>query len=433
MRHTILKVAAMGLAAVLPLTGCSSGGASSDGEVTIKMVESLTNPARTQILKTLITGFEKQNPKIKVQLISPPTDQADQKIQQMLQSGKGVDLLEVRDNTVGSFTANGWIHDMSPELKGWAGWNDLTDATKKVAQDKGKSYYIPYGFYGLSLYYRTDLVKDAGFSEAPKSWDNLLEQASKINNPAKNIFGYAFRGGTNGNQTVTAMVEAYVADDLDVSNAMKLKDGKSIYSSPKAKEALATYMKLFKNGSPPSSVAWGYPEMVQGFTSGSAAFLLQDPEVIATVRESTVIKSNQWSTAPLLTGPSGKAAQPLGSAGWGVAKGSEHKKEAVKLIQYLSSGTAPITFAKGNSLVPIAKSAATDPFFKTGPWASYVTMTQHPETYLLVNQRREVPWWTEWSQKSDTELQSVLTGKMSQDDMLAGWDKYWTEKSKTAG
>ena len=81
--------------------------------------------------------------------------------------------------------------------------------------------------------------------------------------------------------------------------------------------------------------------------------------------------------------------------------------------------------------MPIAKSAAQDPFFKTGPWASYVTMTQNPETYLLVNQHREVPWWTEWSQKSDTEVQSMLTGKLSPNDMLAGWDKYWTEKWKT--
>lgn len=433
MRHTILKKAAIGLAAVLALSGCSAGGTSGDGSVTLQMVESLTNPARTQILKKLIAGFEKENPKITVQLISPPTDQADQKIQQMLQSGKGVDVLEVRDLTAGSFISNGWIYDMSADLKGWAGWNDLTDAAKNIADDKGKSYFIPYGFYGLTLFYRTDLVKDAGFSEAPKSWDDLLEQALKINDPAKNVFGYAFRGGPNANGMVTAMIEAYVADDLDAANAMKLKDGKSIFSSPKAKEALATYLKLFKNGSPPSAVAWGYPEMVQSFTSGSTAFLLQDPEVIATVRESTVLKDNQWGTAPLLTGPTGKAAQPLATAGWGVAKGSEHKKEAVKFIEYLSSGDASTTFAKGNSLVPIAKSAADDPFFKTGPWASYVTMTQHPESYLPVNQRRDVPWWTEWFQKSDSEFQSVLTGQLSPNDMLAGWDKYWTEKWKTAG
>ena len=80
MRHTILKKAAIGLAAVLALSGCGAGGTSGDGSVTLQMVESLTNPARTQILKKLIAGFEKENPKITVQLISPPTDQADQKI-----------------------------------------------------------------------------------------------------------------------------------------------------------------------------------------------------------------------------------------------------------------------------------------------------------------------------------------------------------------
>ncbi|MDW6065059.1 ABC transporter substrate-binding protein [Streptomyces sp. FXJ1.4098] len=95
-------VIALGLAAatvMTAMTGCTSGV--SDGSVHLKMVESLTNPSRTAVLKKLIADFEKKNPKIKVDLISPPTDQADQKIQQMLQSGSGVDALEVRDITAG--------------------------------------------------------------------------------------------------------------------------------------------------------------------------------------------------------------------------------------------------------------------------------------------------------------------------------------------
>ena len=42
------------------------------------------------------------------------------------------------------------------------------------------------------------------------------------------------------------------------------------------------------------------------------------------------------------------------------------------------------TFAKENSLVPILKSAADDAFFKDGPWASYVTMNDDPDTYVNV-------------------------------------------------
>jgi multiple sugar transport system substrate-binding protein len=424
-------VAALGLALTMTVTGCSAMGGSSDGTVTLQMVESLTNPARTELLKQLIRDFEKQNPKIKVNLVSPPTAQADQKIQQMLQSGSGVDTLEVRDITVGPWSNNGWLHDMSQDLKGWSGRQELTDNAAEAATDaKGRTYFVPYGFYGLSLFYRKDLIAGAGYDKPPATWDQLLEQASAIQDKGKRRYGYAFRGGANAGSNVTAVIEAYVADRIDPANGYKLTDGSTIFAAPEAAEALKTYFELFEKGSPPSSIAWGYPEMVEGFSNGSTAFLLQDPEVIATLRESRAIKEDQWTTAPLLAGPGGKAVQPLATAGWGVAKGSKHKAEAVKLVEFLSEGEASTTFAKKNSLIPIRKQASEDPFYKTGPWASYVTMNQNPERYVTVTQPRDVPWFTEWTQKADADVQKVLLGKMTQQQLLADWDAYWTAKWK---
>lgn len=105
-------VLALGTAAATLLTGCSTMSPEASGTVTLNMVESLTNPTRTALLKDLIADFEQRNPKIKVNLVSPPTEQADQKLQQMLQSGSGVDVLEVRDITVGPWSTNGWLYDM---------------------------------------------------------------------------------------------------------------------------------------------------------------------------------------------------------------------------------------------------------------------------------------------------------------------------------
>ncbi|MFK4637370.1 ABC transporter substrate-binding protein [Paenarthrobacter histidinolovorans] len=430
MKSRIMASAAAGLAAVLALAGCGGGQTAADGKVTLKMVESLTNPTRTETLKKLISGFEQANPDIKVELISPPTDQADQKIQQMLQSGKGIDVVEARDITVGSFGANNWLYDMTKDLDGWDGWSNLTDNAVTYSKQNGKTYYIPYGFYGLSLFYRSDLVKDAGFDGPPGSWEEMAKQAEALNKPSENKFGYAFRGGSNANSNAVAIIEAYVADEIDRENAFKLTNGKTIFSSPKAQQAMDLYIDLFKKGSPPSSVAWGYPEMVQGFSNGSTAFLLQDPEVIATVKESQAIKQDQWNVAPLLVGPGGKAIQPVASAGWGIAESSKSKPEAVKLIKYLAQGDAATTFSKGNSLVPTLKSAAQDTFYSTGPWAAYVKMTENPDTYVSAIQPRSVSWWTEWIKKADGELQRVLTGQMSTADLLSSWDSYWTEKMK---
>ena len=428
-RTMFASLAAAATAAALLLSACGPGPAEkADGQVTLQMVESLTNPTRTTLLKKLIADFEAKNSGIKVQLISPPTNQADQKIQQMLQSGKGVDVLEVRDTTVGPFSTNKWIYDMAPDLKGWDGLQALTPNALKVTEQGGKSYMVPYGFYGLSLFYRKDLVQQAGFSGPPKSWTEMVEQAKKINDPSKNKYGYSFRGGLGGAGNAIAVISGYVIDDINKDNAFKLTDGKTIFSSPKAVDALNLYVDLFKTASPPSSVSWGYPEMVQGFTSGTTGFLLQDPEVIATVKESKTIKEDQWGTAPLPVGPTGKAAQPLANAGWGVAEGSEHKAEAVKLVKFLTSGDAAMTFSKENSLVPILKSAADDPFFKDGPWASYVAMNSSPDTYVVVTQPRGVPWSTEWGNKSDADVQKLITGKAQPAEILQSWDEYWTKK-----
>ncbi len=429
MRKKKLAGISLGIVAALTIAGCSSGGTSDDGTVTLQMVESLTSPKRTEVIKGLIDQFEKENKDIKVELISPPTDQADQKIQQMLQSGSGVDVLEVRDITVGPFSTNGWLSDMTTDLADWKGWDNLTDNAVKYSKDaEGHTYYVPYGFYGLSLFYRTDLVKAAGFDGPPKTWDDMLKQASKIQDPVKNQYGYAFRGGTNANSNVVAVIEAYVADNLDTENAFKLTNGKTIFSAPEAKDALNTYFDIFKKASPPSSVAWGYPEMVEAFSNGSTAFLLQDPEVISAIEGSDSLKADQWSTTPLLEGPTGKAAQPMASAGWGIAAASEHKAEATKLIEFLSEGDAPVTFAQENSLVPILKDAADSDFYKTGPWSSYVTMNENPDTYISVVQPRGSAWWSEWIQKADSEIQQVLIGKMSNEDLLKSWDTYWTDK-----
>ena len=80
-RSMFASLAAAATAAALLLTACGPGPAEkAQGEVRLQMVESLTNPTRTALLKKLIADFEAKNSGIKVQLISPPTNQADQKI-----------------------------------------------------------------------------------------------------------------------------------------------------------------------------------------------------------------------------------------------------------------------------------------------------------------------------------------------------------------
>lgn len=431
MLRKTLTGATFGLVTVLALVGCASGtsGAKS-GTTSLNMVESLTNPARTVLLKSQIAEFEKANPSISVNLISPPTDSADQKIRTMLQSKAGIDVLEVRDFTVAEFSTNGWLYDMTNDMKSWSGWADITPAAIDAVAQKGKIYHVPYGEYATTLFYRTDLLTKAGLSQAPQSWADVIKASEVINDPAKHVFGYSLRGGDNAGVEVTQMLEAYNADQIDPANAFLLKDGKTIFSTPESVQAMTDRLELFKKGSPPSSIAWGYPEMVQGFSSGLTAFLLQTQEVIATLEQSTTINKNQWTTAPMLVGPTGKAPQVVSPAGWGVAQSSQNKAASVKLVEFLTSGSRIIKFDKDNGMVPSVKSAANDPFFKTGKWASYISMNDQPSKFPVITEPRNALWWAEWKTKSNTDSQKFLLGQITPSALMTNWDTYWSAKFK---
>ncbi|MEU0567997.1 sugar ABC transporter substrate-binding protein [Nonomuraea sp. NPDC005983] len=415
MRSPFLAAAA---AATLVLAGCGSGS-SSPGQVRLRMIESLTSPERTKLIKTLLADFEKANPGVKVELISPPLDSADQKITQILQTKKDLDVLEVRDHTAKSFSNNGWLAELP--TTGWPGWADLTElAQKKAVEVGGKAYLIPYGFYQRTLFYRTDW----GLTQPPKTWQELYEAGKKMTSGDR--FGYSFRGGKGGADYAVMMVSAYNGEALDPEKSFFLKDKRTIFSTPEATQAMDLFVKIFKEASPPDSVSWAYPEMVQGFTSGVTGMLIQDPEVIKTVQESSV---KAWATAPIPKGPTGYAFQPVGYAGWGATAFSKHPKEAVKLVQFLSEAEQSIAFAKGNSLIPISKQAQSDPQFSQGAWKAYLEAQQDPKQVITIRPV-DYPGWSQFIVDSDRDVQALITGKKTVADVLRSWDAFWQDQAK---
>ena len=63
-------------------------------------MESLTSPERTAVLREIADKYQAEHSNITIDIISPPLENADAKITQMLMNGSGADIVEVRDSTV---------------------------------------------------------------------------------------------------------------------------------------------------------------------------------------------------------------------------------------------------------------------------------------------------------------------------------------------
>lgn len=416
---------------ITSMTGCGKANTSTSTEnevVTLTMIESITSPDRTELLKELIGKFEKENPNIKVELISPPLQNADDKINQMLMSKQPVDVLEVRDNTIKQFLNNKYIENLDPYMEDWEGKDTLVDVAKiKAKEVGGDSYLIPYGFYEKLLFYRADWFKEKGL-EPPKTWDELYEIGKQFTDPSNNRYGYSFRGGAGSMGMAFLNLQANLGDILDTKSSLFTTDGKTIFDQQEAIDGMNLLKKIYTDLSPKDSVNWGYPEMVQGFYSGTTAMLIQDPEVIATCKEK--MEDGTWATAPLPVGTSGKAYFSVGYAGWGMTSYSEHKPEAWKLIAFLSNEENNTYFSKENSLIPIHKSAADDEFFKNGPYKANIDMNSDSSKYVPVGMPFDYKGWGPFAKIGDQDLQRILLDDISVEDAMKKWSEFWMNEKK---
>ncbi|SFJ14422.1 multiple sugar transport system substrate-binding protein [Paenibacillus sp. UNC496MF] len=427
-KKTMLFGATAGMLLLGVLAGCGDNGGSgggSGGKVTLRMIESLTSPARTTVLNEMISKFEAANPNIKVELISPPFDQADNKIKTILGAKQDLDVLEVRDLTVSEFSNNGYLEPLNDYVKNWPDYATEVDVAKSVATLNDKLYFITNGMYQRQMFYRKDWFQEKGIP-APTNYEEMVDAAIKLTDPGKNRYGFSFRGGPGANGVPDTMILNYNFDGIDHDDSMFLTDGKTMYSTPEAKKALELYVKLYKEGSPKDSINWGYQEQVQAFTSGVTGILLQDPEAIPALMEKMDV--NTIGTAPMPKGPSGKAFTATGGGGWGITSYSKHKDEAFKLIAFLSSPEQNTYFAQKTALIPIHKSASEDPFFQTDMYKQLLLMASKPDEFVNLKANTKYPGTSQWGQVSMETGQSLLLGDVSVDDTLKKWDQFWADQ-----
>lgn len=120
----------------------------------------------------------------------------------------------------------------------------------RLSEINGKYYSLPWCGEVIALIYRTDLVKDAGFTGAPKTWAEVAEYAKKLtmdtdNDGVVDIYGIAspLVGPPSDkiDWVVWGTLESMGGDLYD-------KDGNFNVKSEKYREALKFYVDLRKNG-----------------------------------------------------------------------------------------------------------------------------------------------------------------------------------------
>jgi len=201
---------------------------------------------------------------------------------------------------------------------------------------QGKLVAVPEGSDIGLLFYRTDLLQRYGYRRPPESWDELETMAARIQagereRGNKKFWGFVWPGIATEALTCTALEwQASQGGGRIIE-----KDGTISVNNPKAIGSWQRAARWVGTISPPSVIAFNEFDASNLWFQGDAAFFRNWPPAYNDAEISGSVLAHKVGVAPL---PAGKGDHlgTLGGVGLAVSRHSDHQKEAIELVRFLT-------------------------------------------------------------------------------------------------
>jgi multiple sugar transport system substrate-binding protein len=280
-----------------------------------------------ETLSAAASVFERLNQGVDVQVQAIPWRDGHAKILTAAISGVGPDLMIGGTSWGIEFGQLGGMVNLReeyPKLLADIEEAVVPEAYRSVVPPNGEVHAVPFNLQVMMMYYRQDLLAEAGIDAPPRTWDELLTAASALR--ARGSKGLALSWGSG--LWLAYFPFLYQAGgrlyDLDCSQAT--------INSPEGVEALRFYVSLYRDYDAPadakeadlnSLLANGYP-IGYGNAVPLASLAATHPEL-----------DGAWDVAVLPAGPSGRSTSFVGGRVVGIMAASRQPDLAAEFIRFL--------------------------------------------------------------------------------------------------
>ncbi len=377
-------------------------------------------PAELDYWEALASKFS-DSTGIDIAILRQPTD-TDQRRQGLvvpLRAGeKDPDAFLMDIVWIGQFAASGWLEplDSYVDNEGF----DLSPFFERVIDlaDRYDGHLIALPVYvdaGL-LYYRSDLLAEYGYNEAPVTWNELAKIAMEVQAKQRKInpqfWGFVWQG---------AQYEGLICNFLEyaVSNGggIVARGESLIINSPANIEALTFMRDLLAKYriSPPNTYTEMKEEQVRSFfESGNALFERNWPYAwgLHQSPDSKVRGKVGISLLPKFEG--GHHAATLG--GWHIAisRNSDAKRQAWEFLKYVVSRRVQTDFAVDLGWNPARRDVYDSP--KVRERAPHLVKLR--EVFESATARPTLPYYSLLSKMLQQKVNAALSGMMEPEKAL---------------
>lgn len=365
-----------------------------------------------EVVTELLPEFERSHPGIKVVVQQLPWTAAHEKLLTAFAGDATPDVAQLGNTWIPEMSALGALEPLGPRIaaSNVIAQNDYFPGIWDTNVIDGAVYGVPWYVDTRLLFYRKDLLAQAGFNAPPQTWDEWRRMLMAIKARA-GAQAYAVLLPVNEFEPLLVL-------GLQQGSPLLREDGRwGNFRSADFRQALGFYREMFQQGWAPAMTNNQIANLYTEFGRGYFSFYISGPWNIGEFkRRLPPEQQGNWMTAPM-PGPQGPGASSAGGASLVVFKASKHKQQAWALVEYLSSATVQQRFHALTGNLPPRRSVWETPA---------LSQDVHAQAFRAQLERAKpspkVPEWERIANEMQLIAAQVVHGNLSLDQAVQELD-----------
>jgi multiple sugar transport system substrate-binding protein len=284
-----------------------------------------------EVVSELTRDFEATHPGIRVEVQQLPFLSAHEKFLTAFVGDATPDVAQLGNTWIPELAALGALAPLDASVGGstTVEQKDYFPGIWDTNVIDGRLYGVPWYVDTRLLFYRQDLLSQAGFSRPPRNWDEWREMLVGIKRLPREAH-YSILLPLNEFEPLLYL-------GLQQSEPLLREDGRwGNFRSPGFRRALTFYLEMFQKELAPRATNTQISNVWQEFSRGYFSFYITGPWNIGEFKRRLPPELQaSWMTAPL-PGPEGLGLSNAGGSSLVVFAKSRRKEAAWKLVEYLS-------------------------------------------------------------------------------------------------
>ncbi len=365
-----------------------------------------------EVVQQLVPEFERRNPGVRVRVQQIPWSAAHEKLLTAYVGGAMPDVVQVGNTWLPELAALGALAPIEPAPDDASGASDDEFAGIADAMTvDGVRYGVPWYVDTRVLFYRSDLLRTAGYDAPPTTWEGWVAAMERL-----------ARAGDDERYAVLLPLtewEPPVVLGLQ-QGATLLRDGDRYgdFRHPAFRAAFAFYQSLFQRRLAPRGGAAQSANLYQDFADGYFAVLISGPWNLGEMSRRVPQIADAWATAPL---PSFDGAGPgvslAGGASLAIVGTSPRRALAARWIAFLAEPEQQLAFWRLTGDLPARPSA-----WRAGGLVDAPRTAAFWHQLAHVRATPKIPEWERIAAKITEHAEGLVRGDVALDAALAALD-----------